>query len=486
MATREALAAEAKRRGLIAETDPQIYPGTISARPGFLERALPATGQLVGGVAGGLAGAAAGGIAAPAGAIGGATAGALAGRGIQQWLRMGRGEKLTPQQVGQELGTEALVTGASEAVFPVVGKALRPVVKPFAENVVKKSFRPGIENMLRFMTSITPENTQRVLEAGPSNVLTRKLRSREGGVRLAKEFLGNAQEATRLSNEKWRTVFGPLMRDTTNLIQGKGVRNAAQDVRLDFAGGSDPVLESAKDVFKSLRGVVGDIETLTKSGTMTVDEAVRARQQIDNLVYTGRRQGLLSESQVAGLKTIRKSLTDQIHVDYPQTATVDTQRHVLGEAIDVIERFSPEAVSDVSRMGKMIDAFEDIDPAVREALYAADEGIKRETGKSFIDSIRDRSAAKAFEPVELRAVRSWLITAVLGALGFGTGGPGGAIASTALGVGLSSPRLTGEILKAGERVGKGALKAAPFLRRGTELGAAEGGRQIFLNPVERR
>lgn len=502
MPTREDYLAEAQRRGLREKTF-----GTISPRPGFLERSLPAIGQTVGGLAGGPGG--------PVGVGVGATAGAVAGRAGQLFLRRSRGEEITPQEVGKNLVGEGAVTAAAETAFPVAGHFLKPVVRPAVEYVAKKAIRPSIENFLRFMTGITPENTRRLLERGPANILTRKLRSREKGIRVAEDFLRKAKKAHQVVNMEWNATVEPLRKLRTSVVEATPIRNAAQSAEQEFVGAGGPVLEHVKDVFSTLHGAVSDVEQLTTkphfaaqtrevtspilqqggnpftrqvtervetgripARKLSLDKAIRARQQLDDVVYAGKAQGLLTPRQSAALKGVRRAISDSIHSAFPDIAQVDEQRHILGQASKVIERFSPESVTNVDRLGRMIDSFEDISPAVREAIQKADSVIAQKTGTSLLDTIRDRAASKAFEPTELRAVRTWIITAALGAFGLGTGGPLGGAAGTALGITLSSPRLAGEALKGVATLGHGA---GVFARKVAPVATAEVGRRLFLD-----
>ena len=249
------MATDEELRRLIREKRQEQF-GTISARPGFLESSLPAAGQITGGIAGTLAGRLPGGIL-------GATGGAVAGRLGQQAMRRGRGEQISPGQAAGELGIEAGLTGAVETAFPIAGKFLRPVVKPALEKFTKKVIRPGVENVLRFMTSITPENTERLLVRGPKNILTRPLRARERGIRIAEDFLGQAKEAQKSVNTQWRQTFNPLMEDVTQGIATQRLQQAITQVEQDFAGSVSPMLPSVKDVFKPVQGVLGDLRQLT-------------------------------------------------------------------------------------------------------------------------------------------------------------------------------------------------------------------------------
>ena len=402
MPTREQYLAEAQRRGLrpVSSQDREQQYGTISARPGFLERSLPMAGQVAGGFLGGAAGASAGGIGAIPGGIAGATAGATAGRGAQQFLRARRGEQFTPQKVMGELGTEAAITGAAETALPVAGRFLGPVVKPHLQRFGKKVAGPAVENVLRFMTGVTPESTGRLLERGPAQILTRKMRAREKGIRIAEDFLGNAQQALKQTNKEWAAVTDPLRKNMTNAIPSQPLRNALDTIESEFLGMGGPAIPGTRDVFKDVRRVIKGGRTLTVGDSIPLDAALRARQQLDDIVFTGKAQGLLAPRQAAALKQLRSTLKETIHQTFPQIAKVDEERYVLGQALEVIEKFSPESVSNVDRLGKMIDAFEDISPAAREAIQKADNVISQRTGKSLLGSIQDRAASKAFEPTE--------------------------------------------------------------------------------------
>ena len=505
MPTREQYLAEAQKRGLIPNEQREQQYGTISAKPGFLESSLPMAGQIAGGFLG-----AKGGVP---GAVIGATGGAMAGRLGQQAFRRARGEEITPAETAKELGGEALITGAAETAFPAASRFLGPVVKPIASKIWKKAARPAIENVFRFMTGISPESTQRLLERGPEQILTRKMRSREKGIRIAEDFLKGAKKAHKIVNAEWESTVGPLRKLGTSSVEAEPIRDAARMAESEFAGAEGPVLKSVKDVFSTLHGVVGDVKELTMkpkfisqtreavspilketgqpftseitervavpsvAKKLSLDKAISARQQLDDVIYAGKAQGLLTPRQSVALKDVRSSISNEIHSAFPEIAQVDEQKHVLSKASKVIERFSPESVTNVDRLGKMIDSFEDISPAVREAIQKADSVISKNTGNSLLDLIRDRAAAKAFEPTELRAVRTWLIGAVLGALGLGAGGPIGGAAATGLGLTLSSPRLVGETIKATQTIGRGASQ---FLKKAIPLGAAQAGRETFL------
>lgn len=471
MPTREQYLAEAQKRGLLSPQEREQRYGVLRAPPGFLERHLPAAGQITGGIAG-----TPGGFP---GTVAGATAGALVGRGAQQLIRKRYGERFTPEKVAGELGGEAAITGAVETALPLVGRAVRPVVKPVLDKFAKKVLRPGVENVLRFMTSITPESTERLLTRGPKNILIRPLRAREKGIRIAENFLSQAKEAQKAVNAQWRQTFNPLMEDLTQGIPTQPLKQVIEQVEQDFAGSISPILPSTKDVFKPVQGVLEDLRLLTAGTQLPVKSAVLARQQLDDVIFSGRQQGLFTPRQVSALKTVRNSLSEGIHQTFPQTRLVDEQQFILRKTLKIIERFSPESVSSVDRLGKMIDTFEDISPAAREALMKADTVIQENTGQSLIGLIRDRAAARAFEPTELRAVRTWLIGAVLGGLGLTTGGPLAGSAGTALGITLSSPRLAGEALRGLFTVGRGIKTAT---RKTAPVASAELLRQKFLSP----
>lgn len=451
--------------------------GTISARPGLVERSLEPAGQILGGLAGLRGG--------TPGVVVGATAGTVGGRFIQQHLRRQRGEEITPsEQIGELAGTGAL-TAAVETTFPLVGKALSPIAKPVIERVMKKTVRPGVENVLRFMTGITPENTGRLLERGPSTILNRSLRSRERGIRIAEQFLTKAQDALQTVNTQWAKVVKPLEAQTTSQIPSQPIRDTIVTTSKAFLPRTKDILPSAKDVFKLTRGVFKDLEQVVQKPVIPLRQAIAVRQQLDDVLFTGQAQGLLTPRQKTALEIVRRNLTETIHNTFPEVAKVDAKREVIGRAFTVIEKFSPESITNVSRLGRMIDAFENIDPAFREALQEADRVIANETGQSLLGLIRDRTAAVAFEPTELRAVRTWIIGAVLAAFGFTTGGPLGGAAATGLGITLSSPRLAGMGLRGLFAAGRGLrttgrtvrptlpAAATSFLKRFTPLQQSE-------------
>ena len=466
MATQEQYRAEAVRRGLVSRED--AY-GVIRARPGVLERSLPAAGQVAGGFLG-----SAGGVP---GTIAGATAGATLGRGAQQLFRSARGESFTPRKVFGELGGEAAVTGAVETAFPLVGRLVKPVVKPFIARATKKVVRPGVENLLRFMGGIQPENTERLLTRGPKHILTRSLRARERGTRIAEEFLHNARQSLDTINREWVSVVDPLRKSPASVVSTQPIRNAAQAVESEFLGAGGPAIPGTRDVFRDVRKTLTGLQQLTAGDSIPLDTALRARQQLDDLVYTGKSRGLLSPRQSTALLKLRTSFKETIHQTFPDIAQVDEKRHILGEVLQVVEDFSPDKLSSVAKFSRMINAFENIDPAVREAVQRADSVISKATGKSMLDTIRDRAAAVAFEPTELRATRTWLINVVLGTLGFGAGGPGGALGATTLGVVLSSPRMAGKALQGIMAAGHGVKRAARSI---APVGVAELMRQKFI------
>ena len=480
--TREQYLAQAVKRGLLSSQQAQEKQyGTISERPGLFEKSLPMAGQILGGLAGSRGGA--------LGVGAGATAGAVAGRAGQLFMRKSRGEQISPSQAAGELGTEGAITGAVETAFPVAGRLARPIVKPLADRFVKNVVRPRVAGTLRFFTGITPENTKRVLERSPKNVVTNPLQARDKGIRIAEEFLGNAQDALGKVNKQWVSVTDPLRKNPASVVSSQPIRKAAQTVATEFLGTPGPVLPGTKDVFRETRRALQGVMQLASGDSIPLDTALRARQQLDEVVFQGKARGLMSTSQVVALTKLRTSFKDSIHSSFPQIAQVDTQRHVIGEALQVIERFSPESVTSVAKLGKMIDAFEEtsVGPAAREALQQADAEIAKTTGKSLLDAIRDRAAAQAFEPTEIRAVRSYLIQAVLVGMGLGgfvAAGPGGAAMMTGLGVGLSSPWLAGRGLKVIAAAGRGvklfARKTAPVVRAAT----AEAGRSTFLRPKQ--
>ena len=467
------MATDEELRRLIREKR-QAQFGTLSARPGFLERSLPAAGQITGGVVGARVGGVLGGIL-------GATGGAVTGRLGQQAMRRARGEEISiPKAVG-ELGIEAGLTGAVETAFPVAGKLARPYVQPFLEQAAKKVVRPAVGNVLRFMGGIRTQDTERLLTRGPQTILSRPMRSREGGTRLAEDFLQNAQQSLKQVNQQWAAVTGPLRKDVTNVIPSQAIKQAAATVEAEFVGTSGAAIPGTRDVFREARRAIEGMRQLTAGASIPLDTAIRARQQLDDLIFTGRAQGLLAPRQAAALGQLRRAFKESIHQAFPQIAGVDKQRAILGEALEVVEKFSPESVTSVAKLSRMIDAFEAIDPVMRETLQKADAVIAQQTGKSLVDAIRDRSAAMAFEPTELRATRTWLIQIILGTLGFGAGGPGGATGATALGVTLSSPRLAGKAIKGAFAAGRGAK----FLtRKAAPVAIAETGRQQFLRPQE--
>ena len=467
----------------VAEQREQAH-GTISARPSFGESMLPMAGQITGGLAGARFGGAPGMIA-------GATAGAVAGKGGQQALRARRGETFTPGKVTRELGGEALTTGVMESTLPLVGKALRPLTGPAKQWIGKKITRPAAEFVGEFFTGIHQKHTARLLSRG-KRILRRELRSEERGTRLAEKFLSNADQALKKVNDEWASAVKPLVDDPASVVKGEKVLTALDYVSTEFIDDT-PAIPGTRDVFEEVRNVVEGIGSFATEGVGTgtvaksipLRRALRARQQLDDLIETGAKQGLISSRQKAALTTLRTSLKESIHDAYPAIAKVDESRHAISKAFDVVEKFDPDSVNSVGKLAQMIDEFAKIKPVYREALERADVEIKKQTGRSLLPSIKDRAAAVAFSPTEVRAVRGWIVNAIFSGLGLAqlvSGNPFGAAATTLLGIGLSVPRSLGHIIIPGV-IGAGRA-ARRTVARGAPAMGSEVARQTFLREEE--
>ena len=482
----------------VAEQREQAH-GTISARPSFGESMLPMAGQITGGLAGARFGGAPGMIA-------GATAGAVAGKGGQQALRARRGETFTPGKVTRELGGEALTTGVMESTLPLVGKALKPLTGPAKQWIGKKVTRPAAEFVGEFFTGIHQKHTARLLSRG-KRVLRRELRSEERGTRMAEKFLSSADQALKKVNDEWASVVTPLTDDPANVVKGDTILASLREVADSFLGTPEPAIPGTRDVFREVRrvmkgissfavkrqhvpgivprvpGQIGQTELVGRD--IPLRRAIMARQQLDDLIYTGGRQGLLAPRQKAALSQLRESFKSAIHESYPQIAKVDESRHTISQAFNVVEEFDPSSVNSVGKLAQMMDEFAKIKPVFREAIEKADAEIQKQTGKSLLSSIKDRAAAVAFSPTEVRAVRGWIVNAIFSGLGIAqlvSGNPYGAAATTLLGIVLSVPRSLGHIIIPGV-IGAGRA-ARRTVARGAPAMGSEVARQTFLREEE--
>ena len=439
---------------------------------GWLETAGQATGGAVGGAVGGF----------PGMVMGGAAGSALGRTEVRRREAAASGKFMN---VGKT-ALEAAGSGALSAGADLATAGAARVLKPVGSYLFKKAYKPAAKFGAEFLAQVPSTATDVVVDRGPGKILTKKYMAADFSDQMAKQVGQTIEETHKVVGDEWKAVTAPLRKNNKNRVPLGKIRTEATEIFKDFGittqsgTAQAPIFASKaiKDRYAPLRAIR---TRLNKPDVdWSLNDAMRARSEINALAYKGAQAGDYTPADVASLRKVGGAITKEIHGAYPAIAQTDGAYSRLEEALTILRSVDFDNPKDVVRVANMLDKFHEQRSTVKDAFKEIEAQAVKAGQPPFVEEVLRGSAAKEFKPTGLRAIRGNLINSIFtGILGYKVGGPLGGL----LGIASATPRGVGAILRGAEAAGKGVARVSSQAAR---LGGAAAIRSKFLGHGEER
>lgn len=417
---------------------------------GFIKGALdwaPTAGSVVGGIAGATAGSVVPGAGTAAGEIGGAAAGGAAGSVVKDalnaWLF---GEKKSGENIGKDALTEGAISGVSQGVGMVAGKALSYAAGKLGETVVGKSV------LDKYMEA--SDAVKSLIKSSDGDIATAADQVRTGISKSLDEFRGTMNQE----------ISGALEKSTARIDPAdilESLEAAKSKVHGDLPG--------AEGYRSQLEGWISSVRKMgDENGQIFVQDAnelKRALQDAATSAYRSAGEGAKGTEIANALKNAGAITRKAVNEAAPEVAAANNKLATLHYIEDRMNK-------SIIQVGKSESGL------VAAGKYAAGktEGNARNaralrllgdlTGNDFLGKAQELAAMKTFSGSSL--TRAGVGAGVGAAAGAGlaevSGGDPyhGALLGGAIGGGLTSPLAVKSAIDIGKAM---PVQAAPLARQ---------------------